>query len=80
MQIRGDFYVEKMGIGLRDLLPRFTCIDATAEVLWSYDYEKEGVVEVVERVRYFGRPSDKLQGPLGSFSPGFGLPKHNIFL
>ena len=31
---------EKMeGVGLQDLLPRFTCTDA-ADVLWSYDYEK----------------------------------------
>ena len=27
-----------------------TCTDATADVLWSYGYEKEGVVEVVEGV------------------------------
>ena len=27
---------------LQDLFPRFTCIDATANVLWSYDYEKRG--------------------------------------
>ena len=39
---------KKMGVGLQGLLPRFTCTDATADVLWSYDYEKEGVVEVVE--------------------------------
>ena len=37
-----------MGVGLQGLLPRFTCTDATADVLRSYDYEKEGVVEVVE--------------------------------
>ena len=36
MQIRGYFYVGKMEIGLQDLLPRFTCTDATADVLWSY--------------------------------------------
>ena len=42
---------EKMGVGLQDLLRRFTCTDATADVLWSYDYEKEGVViKVVEGV------------------------------
>ena len=32
---------EKMGACLQDLLPRFTCIDATADVLWSYDYDKK---------------------------------------
>ena len=36
-----------MGVGLQDLRPRFTCTDDTADVLWSYDYEKEGVVKVV---------------------------------
>ena len=40
---------EKM-VGLQDWLPHFTCTDATAEVLWSYDYEKEGIVEVVEGI------------------------------
>ena len=41
MQIRGDFHVQKkMGAGLQDLLPRSTCIDATADVLWSYGYKK----------------------------------------
>ena len=42
MQIRGDFRVRKNGVGLQDLLRRFTCTDATADVLWSYDYEKRG--------------------------------------
>ena len=32
MQIRGDFRVEKMGVGLQYLLLRFTCTDATADV------------------------------------------------
>ena len=45
---------EKMGVGLQDLHPRLTCIDVIAEVLWSYDYEKEGVVEVVEGVTLVG--------------------------
>ena len=54
LRIQGDFDVEKNGVGLRDLLPRFTCTDATADVLWSYDYEKEGVVEVVEGVSLVG--------------------------
>ena len=36
------FSCRKMGIGLQDLLPSSTCIDATADVLWSYDYEKRG--------------------------------------
>ena len=39
---------KKMGVGLQVLLRRFTCTDATADVFWSYDYEKEGVVEVVQ--------------------------------
>ena len=38
---------EKMGTCLQELLSRFTCTDATTDVLWSYDYEKRGVVEVV---------------------------------
>ena len=50
MQIRGDFHAGKMGVGLQDLLSRFTCTDATEDVLWSYDYEKRGVVGVVEGV------------------------------
>ena len=37
-----------MRVGLQGLPPRFTCTDSTADVLWSYDYEKEGIVEVVE--------------------------------
>ena len=41
---------EKMGVRLQDLLSRFTCTDATVDVLWSYDYEKDGFVEVVEGV------------------------------
>ena len=41
---------EKRGVCLQDLLRRFTCTDATSDVLWCYDYEKEGVVEVVEGV------------------------------
>ena len=45
---------EKMGVGLQDLLQRFTCTDATADVLWSYDYEKEGVIEIVEGVALVG--------------------------
>ena len=45
---------KKWGVGLQDLLRRFACTDATADVLWSYDYEKEGVVEVVEGVTLVG--------------------------
>ena len=43
---------KKIGVGLPGLLRSFTCTDAdaTADVLLSYDYEKEGVVEVVEGV------------------------------
>ena len=44
---------EKMGIGFQDLLRSFTCTDATADVLWSYDYEKEKA-EVVEGVTVVG--------------------------
>ena len=54
MQIWWDFHVEKIGAGLQDLLPRFTYTDATADVLWSYDYEKEGVVEIVGGVTLVG--------------------------
>ena len=67
-----------MEVGFQDFLRSFACTDATADVLWSYDYEKEGVLEVVEEA-YSGRPSVKLRGPLGSFSPGIGPPKNNIF-
>ena len=45
---------EKRRVGLQDLLRSFTCTDGTADVLWSYDYEKEGVVEVVEGVNLVG--------------------------
>ena len=55
MQIRGDFRVrKKMGVGLQDLLRRFTCTDATADVLLSYVTKTEGVVEVVEGVTLVG--------------------------
>ena len=59
MQTRGDFHVdEKMGAGLQDLLPRFTCIDAVRRTffnlfLQSSDYEK-GDVEVLEEVALVG--------------------------
>ena len=29
---------------------------------------------------YSGRPSVKLRGPIGSFSPGIGSPRYNIFI
>ena len=45
---------ERMGVGLQDLLPRLTFADATADVLWSYYYEKEDVEEVVEGVTLVG--------------------------
>ena len=48
------FMSEKNGVGLQDLLPRFTWTDATADFLWSYDYEEEGVVKVVEWVTLIG--------------------------
>ena len=55
MQIRGDFCVrKKIGVTLQGLLRSFTCTDAKVDVLWSYDYEKEGVVEVVEGVTLVG--------------------------
>ena len=55
MQIREEFPLrKKWGVGLQDLLRRFTCTDATADVLWSYDYEKEGVVELGEGVTLVG--------------------------
>ena len=44
---------KKMGVGLQDLFPCFTCIDATANVLWSGELrlrKKEGAEEVVEGV------------------------------
>ena len=73
------FVSEKMGVGLQDLLRRFTCTDATVDVLWSYDYEKRGSCGSCWR-SYSGRPSVKLRGPLGSFSPGIGPPNHKIFI
>ena len=45
---------KKIGVGLQDLLLSFTCTDATADVLWSYNYKKEGVVEVVKGVIFVG--------------------------
>ena len=52
---RRFFCPKKMGVGYRmNLLRSFTCTDATADVLWSYDYEKEGVEEVVEGVTLVG--------------------------
>ena len=70
-----------MGVGLQDLLSRFTCTDATADVLWFYDYEKRGIVEVVEGVTLvLSRPSVMLRGLLGSFNPGIDPPMQNIFI
>ena len=43
-----------MGVGSQDLLGSFTYTESTADILWSYDYEKEGVVEVVEGVTLVG--------------------------
>ena len=43
-----------MGLGLQDLLPRFTCTDARSDVLWSYDHEKGRVVEDVEGTTLVG--------------------------
>ena len=45
---------EKMWVVFKDLIRSFTCTEVTADVLWSYDYEKEGVVEVVEGVILVG--------------------------
>ena len=71
---------KKMGVGLQDLLPRLTCTDATADVLClEITGKKEGVVYKLWR-SYFGRPSVKLRGPLGSFSPGMGPPSRTFFI
>ena len=70
---------KKMVVGLQDLLPRFTRTDATANVLWSYDCEKRRSCRSCWR-GYFGSPSVKIRGPLGSFSPGMGPPEHDIYL
>ena len=51
---------KKMGVGLQNLLPRFTCTDATTDVLWSYDCEKR-FVEVVKEVT-FGRSQSYIAG------------------
>ena len=53
---------KKWGVGLQDFFQRFTCIDATANVLWSYDYEKRGSWRSCWR-SYFGKPSVKLRSP-----------------
>ena len=45
----------------------------------SYDYEKRGSCGSCWR-SYSGRPSVKLRGPWGSFSPGIGPPKHKIVI
>ena len=50
MQIRGDFHVGKNGVGLQDLFPRFTCSDATANVLWSCDYEKRELKKLLKEL------------------------------
>ena len=74
------FVSEKMRVGLQDLLRRFNaCTDTTADVLWSHAYEKRGSWWSCWR-SYSGRPSVKLRGPQGSFSPGIGPPKHYIFI
>ena len=81
MQIRGDFYVKKKWGRLTRFAPTFylhaptlrrTCFGLTIT-------KKEAVVEVVEGVRYFSRPSVKLRGLLGSFVPDIGPPKHIFF-
>ena len=74
MQIRGDFHVEKNGgrLTLTGFAPTF------------YMNPVYGGRSLVLRLRkrggckscwsYFGKPSVKLRGPLGSFSPGIGPP------
>ena len=44
------------GVGLQDLLRRFTCIDATTDVLWSHDHEKRRSCRSF-LMSYIGRPS-----------------------
>ena len=41
--------------------------------------KKEGIVHISCWRSYFARPSAKLRGHLGSFSPGISPPKQNIF-
>ena len=81
----GEIFVsEKMEVGLQDLLRRFTCTDVTAVVGKTSGLRR--VLRLQKREscgncwrNYSGRPSVKLRGPQGSFSPGIGPPKHNIF-
>ena len=48
------FSCPKKGEGLQDLLRRFTCTDATADVFGLTITKKEGVAEVVEGVTLVG--------------------------
>ena len=45
---------KKWGLGLQDLLRRFTCTDNMADVLSSYGYEKKRELEFVEGVTLVG--------------------------
>ena len=57
MQIRGDLRVRKKWGKVYRICSKVLhapTADATADVLGSYDYEKEGVVEVVEGVTLVG--------------------------
>ena len=49
---------EKMGIGLQDLLPRFTCTRSIGPMLrrtfFGLTFTKKGVVEAVEGVTLVG--------------------------
>ena len=79
MQIRGVFHVRKNGGRFTGFAPTF------------YIHRRYGGHSLVLRSRkkrelwkllkeLHGRPLVKLQGPLGSFSPGIGPLKHNIFI
>ena len=64
-------------VGLEALLPRFTCTDAEAD-FFCLTITK--IRSCRRRWRsYFGRPSVKLQGPLGAFSHGLGPPTFKIY-
>ena len=78
MQIREDFHVGKNRGRFPGFAPTFYMnrrYGGRSLVLWL---RKRGSCKSCWR-SYFGRPSVKLWGPLWSFSPGIGPPKHDIF-
>ena len=77
MQIRGDFHVEKMGVGLQDLLPRFTCTDGGRSL--ALRLRKKRSFRGCWR-SFFSSPSVKHRGPLVSFNPGIGPPSMTFFI